>query len=189
MGEVYKARDTRLDRTVAIKVLPAHASALSDLKQRFEREAQTIGSLKHPNICMLHDIGSEAGVEFIVMEYSAGRNAATRASGANADASPARPRQAPRRPAAAAAAQDRRRSRPAARPKPSGRPLKLDEALGIAIQIADALDQAHQRGVIHRDLKPANVMLLASSGGSGSAAQVKLLDFGLAKLTKPARFD
>src|SRR5262245_45137896 len=59
MGEVYKARDTRLERTVAIKVLP-HASGTTDLKQRFEREAQTIASLKHPHICVLHDVGSEA---------------------------------------------------------------------------------------------------------------------------------
>ena len=78
VGEVYKARDTRLDRAVAIKVLPPHASAVSDLKQRFEREAQTIGSLKHPNICVLHDIGSEGGVDFIVMEYLQGETLAER---------------------------------------------------------------------------------------------------------------
>ena len=69
---------------------------------------------------------------------------------------------------------------------PAGRALKLEEALGIAIQIADALDQAHQHGVIHRDLKPANVMLVSTGSGSGSKAHVKLLDFGLAKLTRPA---
>jgi len=184
MGEVYKARDTRLDRTVAIKVLPAHASALSDLKQRFEREAQTIGSLKHPNICMLHDIGSEAGVEFIVMEYLQGetlheRLGRERGRKSGATAAGAMP--------AAGSSSAKSASQPAgSQIDAAGRPLKLEEALGIAIQIADALDQAHQHGVIHRDLKPANVMLLASSGSSGSAAQVKLLDFGLAKLTKPA---
>ena len=192
MGEVYKARDTRLDRTVAIKVLPAHASAISDLKQRFEREAQTIGSLKHPNICMLHDIGSEVpstgseqgGVEFIVMEYLQGETLQERLgrergrkSGATvAGATPASGSSGAKSASQTAGSQI----------ETSGRPLKLDEALGIAIQIADALDQAHQHGVIHRDLKPANVMLVASGGGSGSAAQVKLLDFGLAKLTKPA---
>jgi serine/threonine protein kinase len=69
MGEVYKAKDTRLERTVAIKVLPPHASASADVKQRFEREAQTIASLKHPHICVLHDIGSDSGTDFIVMEY------------------------------------------------------------------------------------------------------------------------
>ena len=189
MGEVYKARDTRLDRTVAIKVLPAHASAISDLKQRFEREAQTIASLKHPNICMLHDIGSEAGVEFIVMEYLQGETLAERIarergrkSGATAaGAKPASGSSGAKSASQAAGSQT---------DEPRGRALlKLDEALGIAIQIADALDQAHQHGVIHRDLKPANVMLLAASGGSGSAAHVKLLDFGLAKLTRAGRCD
>ena len=69
MGEVYRARDTRLDRTVAIKVLPEHVAADSDLKQRFEREAKTISSLNHPHICTLHDIGSQDGIDFLVMEY------------------------------------------------------------------------------------------------------------------------
>ena len=184
MGEVYKARDTRLDRIVAIKVLPPHAAATSDLKQRFEREAQTIGSLKHPNICVLHDIGSEGGVAFIVMEYLQGETLAERIarergrkSGATAaGTTPASGSSA----AKAASTASSQTDAPAA-----GRALKLTEALGIAIQIADALDQAHQHGVIHRDLKPANVMLLPASGGSGSVAHVKLLDFGLAKLTRP----
>jgi serine/threonine protein kinase len=78
MGEVYKARDARLDRTVAIKVLPAHASSNPDSKQRFEREAQAIGNLKHPNICVLHDIGRENGTDFIVMEYLQGETLADR---------------------------------------------------------------------------------------------------------------
>ena len=69
MGEVYKATDTRLDRTVAIKVLPAHVAADPDLKQRFEREAKTISSLNHPHICTLYDIGSQDGIDFLVMEY------------------------------------------------------------------------------------------------------------------------
>ena len=72
MGEVYKARDTRLDRTVAIKVLPEHVASDPDLKQRFEREAKTISSLNHPHICVLHDIGSQDGVDFLVMEYLEG---------------------------------------------------------------------------------------------------------------------
>ena len=72
MGEVYKARDTRLDRTVAIKVLPEHVAADPDLKQRFEREAKTISSLNHPHICTLHDIGSQDGIDFLVMEYLEG---------------------------------------------------------------------------------------------------------------------
>ena len=171
MGEVYKARDTRLDRTVAIKVLPAHASANPDAKQRFEREAQAIANLKHPNICVLHDIGREQGTDFIVMEYLQGETLADRIA-----------REKVRSGSSGASH--------AAVPKTElttvGRALKLDEALNIAIQIADALDQAHQHGVIHRDLKPANVMLAAAGSGSQSAgSHVKLLDFGLAKLTSP----
>ena len=72
MGEVYKARDTRLDRTVAIKVLPEHVAADPDLKKRFEREARTVAALNHPHICTLHDIGSQDGVDFLVMEYLEG---------------------------------------------------------------------------------------------------------------------
>ena len=78
MGEVYKARDTRLDRTVAIKVLPEHVAADPDLKQRFEREAKTISSLNHPHICTLHDIGSQDGIDFLVMEYLEGDTLAQR---------------------------------------------------------------------------------------------------------------
>ena len=68
MGEVYRALDTRLDRAVAIKVLPSHLSDHPELKQRFEREAKTISSLQHPNICSLFDIGHEEGIDFLVME-------------------------------------------------------------------------------------------------------------------------
>src|ERR1022692_2642266 len=72
MGEVYRARDTRLDRTVAIKVLTSHLSDNPELKQRFEREAKAISSLNHPNICTLHDVGSQDGVDFLVMEHLEG---------------------------------------------------------------------------------------------------------------------
>jgi len=78
MGEVYRARDTRLDRTVAIKVLPTHLSADPELKQRFEREAKAISALQHPNICTLHDVGSQDGVDFLVMEYLEGQTLADR---------------------------------------------------------------------------------------------------------------
>ena len=78
MGEVYKARDTRLDRTVAIKVLPERVAADPDLKQRFEREAKTISSLNHPHICTLHDIGSQDGIDFLVMDYLEGDTLAQR---------------------------------------------------------------------------------------------------------------
>ena len=138
MGEVYKATDTRLDRTVAIKVLPEHVAADPDLKQRFEREAKTISSLNHPHICTLYDIGSQNGIDFLVMEFIEGDTLAQRLEkGA----------------------------------------LPLDQALQIAIEIADALDKAHRQGIVHRDLKPGNIML--------TKAGAKLLDFGLAKLRKP----
>src|SRR5271167_3811092 len=78
MGEVYRARDTRLDRTVAIKVLPSHLSANPELKLRFEREAKAISALQHPNICTLYDVGLQDGVDFLVMEYLEGQTLADR---------------------------------------------------------------------------------------------------------------
>jgi serine/threonine protein kinase len=135
MGEVYKAKDIRLNRQVAVKVLPEHVSHDPERKQRFEREAQTIASLDHPHICVLFDVGHESGTDFLVMEYLEGVSLAQRLEkGA----------------------------------------LPLDEALEYAIQIADALEKAGRKGVIHRDIKPANIML--------TAAGVKVLDFGLAKI-------
>ena len=134
MGQVYQATDTRLDRTVAIKVLPEHVAADPDRKQRFGREARTVAALNHPNICTLYDIGNQDGIDFLVMEYLDGQTLAQRL-------------------------------------KKSA--LPLDQALTIAVEIADALDAAHRRGVIHRDVKPANIMLTRSGA--------KLLDFGLAK--------
>src|ERR1700680_2469072 len=114
MGEVYRARDTRLGRDVAIKVLPANLSASPDFKQRLEREAKAISSLNHPHICTLHDIGSQDGVDFLVMEHLDGETLADRLHrGA----------------------------------------LPLGEELAISVQIADALDKAHGRGIVHRDLK------------------------------------
>src|SRR6478672_1574418 len=123
MGEVYRARDTRLDRTVAIKVLPAHLSSNPDLRARFEREGKAISALQHAHICVLHDVGREADVDFLVMEYLEGETLAARLA---------------------------------------RKPLTLDEALRIAIEVADALDVAHHHGVIHRDLKPGNIMLTKS---------------------------
>src|SRR5262245_57710357 len=136
MGEVYRAKDTRLDRTVAIKVLPPHVSNDPALRERFEREARTIGSLNHPHICTLYDVGQEGGTDFLVLEYLEGQTLADRLTkGA----------------------------------------LPFEQALQIAVQIADALDKAHRAGIIHRDLKPGNIMLTKSG--------TKLLDFGLAKVT------
>src|SRR6202041_1993112 len=78
MGEVYRAKDTRLDRTVAVKVLLTHLSSNSDLRARFEREARAISALQHPNICVLHDVGCQDGVDFLVMEYLEGETLAAR---------------------------------------------------------------------------------------------------------------
>jgi Tol biopolymer transport system component len=134
MGEVYRARDTRLDRTVAVKVLPAHLASSPDLRQRLEREAKALSSLSHPNICGLFDIGQQDGLDYIVMEHLEGETLASRLAKG---------------------------------------PLSVEELLRYSIQIADALDKAHRKGVVHRDLKPGNVMLTKSGA--------KLLDFGLAK--------
>src|SRR5437867_12700265 len=78
MGEVWKARDTRLDRTVAVKVLPSHLSSSAEVRQRFEREAKTISQLSHPHICALYDVGNQDGVEYLVMEYLEGETLAAR---------------------------------------------------------------------------------------------------------------
>jgi eukaryotic-like serine/threonine-protein kinase len=78
MGEVYRARDTRLDRTVAVKILPSHLSENLDAKQRFDREARTISSLSHPNICTLNDVGHQDGIDYLVMEYLEGETLADR---------------------------------------------------------------------------------------------------------------
>src|SRR5512142_1156452 len=78
MGEVYKAKDTRLERTVAVKVLPSHLSANAEVRQRFEREAKTISQLSHPHVCALYDVGNQDGVEYLVMEFLEGESLAER---------------------------------------------------------------------------------------------------------------
>ena len=139
MGEVYKARDTRLDRTVAIKVLPTHLADRAELRERFEREAKTIASLNHPHICTLFDTGHQDDIDFLVMEYIEGETLAQRlVKGA----------------------------------------LPIQQVMQYAIEIADALDKAHRKGITHRDLKPGNIMLTKSG--------TKLLDFGLAKMKQDA---
>src|ERR1035438_1886201 len=80
MGEVYRARDTRLDRSVAVKILPSHLSKDPEAKQRFDREARTISSLNHPNICTLHDVGHQDGIDYLVMEHLEGQTLAERLS-------------------------------------------------------------------------------------------------------------
>src|SRR5215471_5243979 len=138
MGEVYKARDPRLDRLVAIKILLSDKLADSKRRNRFVQEAKAASALNHPNIITIHDIGNEGGLDFIVMEL---------VNGQSLD-----------------------------RLIPRGG-MRTEEVLPIAVQIADALAKAHSAGFVHRDLKPANVM--ATPEGL-----VKVLDFGLAKLTQ-----
>jgi hypothetical protein len=133
MGEVYQARDTRLNRMVAIKVLKAQFS------ERFQREARAIAALNHPNICTLHDVGPN----YLVMELLEGPTLAERIKQG---------------------------------------PIDLQEALGIAKQIADAPAAAHDKGIVHRDLKPANVKITPDG-------TVKVLDFGLAKVTPVSTAD
>jgi eukaryotic-like serine/threonine-protein kinase len=153
MGEVYKARDTRLERIVAIKVLAAHHWENPTAKKRFEREARAISQLSHSHICALYDIGEidvestggmirqsssvAAGggrISYLVMEYLEGETLAHRISKG---------------------------------------PLTTDLVLRYAMEIADALDAAHRQAIVHRDLKPGNIMLTKSG--------TKLLDFGMAK--------
>jgi eukaryotic-like serine/threonine-protein kinase len=148
MGILYRARDTRLERMVAIKVLHAEAVSSADRRQRFVREAQAASALSHPHIVTVHEIDRAAtgGVEhdFIVMEYVEGASLLTRLEG--------------------------------------GRPLGVEEAIEYGIQVAEALTAAHEAGIVHRDVKPANIMLTPRG-------QVKLVDFGLAKLTEPLSVD
>jgi Tol biopolymer transport system component len=138
MGEVYRARDTRLNRTVALKVLPSDKMADPERKRRFVQEARAASALNHPNIVTIYEIDSDTGVDFIAMEFVGGKTL-----------DQIIPRKG----------------------------LRLSEAMKYAVQMADALAKAHGAGIVHRDLKPANVMV--TEEGS-----VKLLDFGLAKLTE-----
>jgi eukaryotic-like serine/threonine-protein kinase len=138
MGAVYKAQDTHLDRLVAVKVLPAERTADPDRRQRFVQEAKAASSLNHPHIIVVHDIASDRGHDFIVMEYVEGKTL------------------------------DQLIGR---------RGMKLNEALGLAVQVADGLARAHAAGIVHRDLKPTNIMVTPEG-------RVKILDFGLAKLTE-----
>ena len=137
MGEVYRAKDTKLDREVAIKVLPADVSSSPERLQRFEREAKTVAALNHPNIVTIHAIEESGDHRFIAMELVEGETL------------------------------DRMIA-------PGGMPLA--KIFDIAIPLSDALAAAHDKGIVHRDLKPANVMVTKEG-------RVKVLDFGLAKLT------
>src|SRR5215471_18505318 len=135
MGEVYRARDTKLKRDVAIKTLPEEFAHDPDRMARFQREAEVLASLNHPNIAAIYDLEETNGTRYLVLELVEGETLAD---------------------------------------KITRGPIRVEDSLNIAIQICEALEAAHERGVIHRDLKPANVKITPEG-------KVKVLDFGLAK--------
>ena len=135
MGEVYLANDSKLDRQVAIKVLPETMTRDPERVARFEREAKLLASLNHPNIAAIHGFDAAVGTRFLVMEYVEGETLGQRLKGGA---------------------------------------FAVEDALDVGRQMAEALEAAHEKGVIHRDLKPANVMIRPDGN-------VKVLDFGLAK--------
>ncbi len=140
MGVVYRARDERLERDVALKVLPAGILSDAATRARFRREAHALSSLSHPHIGVIHDFDTQEGTDFLVMEYVSGKTLGARIQEG---------------------------------------PVPEREAVAVAVQIAEALEEAHERGIVHRDLKPDNVIVTPKGW-------VKVLDFGLAKLLQPA---
>lgn len=138
MGEVYRAEDVKLERAVALKILPQHLASDPDRLHRFIREAKAASALNHQNVAHIYEIGEADGLYFIAMEL---------VEGVTLDA------------------------------KIKEHSPKISDVLEIAIQTADALQAAHSSGIVHRDLKPGNIMLTPSK-------QVKVLDFGLARMTK-----
>ncbi len=139
MGEVYRARDTRLGRDVAVKVLPASFSADHDRLQRFSQEARAAAALNHPNILSIFDIGEERGAPYVVSELLEGETLRERLRNG---------------------------------------PVSIRKAIEYALQVARGLAAAHEKGIVHRDLKPENLFITNDN-------RVKILDFGLAKLTRP----
>jgi TolB-like protein len=140
MGEVYRAQDSRLDRIVALKILPIDVAEDEERMLRFEREAKAASKLSHPNVAHIYEIGSSENIRFIAMECVEGLTLDERIK---------------------------------------TRQLEITEIIDIGMQIADALDEAHHKGIMHRDIKPANVMIKEKG-------QVKVLDFGLAKIFRTA---
>ncbi|HWP55235.1 MAG TPA: protein kinase, partial [Pyrinomonadaceae bacterium] len=140
MGEVYLARDTQLDREIALKLLTAEVARDPQRLHRFLQEARAASALSHPNAAHIYEIGEVDGAHYIAMEFVEGLSL------------------------------DR---------KIDGQPVRVPELLDIAIQIADALDEAHAKGITHRDIKSSNIVI-------SSRGRVKVLDFGLAKFSSPA---
>jgi eukaryotic-like serine/threonine-protein kinase len=139
MGEVYLAHDSRLSRSVALKILPPDLASDPQRMRRFVQEAKTTSALNHPNLLTIHEIGPEDTINFIATEFVDGDTLRNRMSAA---------------------------------------PLQLNEILRITAQVAEALAAAHEAGIVHRDIKPENIMLRRRD------QIVKVLDFGLAKLTE-----
>jgi len=162
MGEVHRAHDTKLNRDVALKVLPEQFALDADRLARFKREAQVLASLNHPNIAAIYGLEESDGVRALVLEFVEGPTLAELISGSSHQA-----------PAAAETSESASRGA-AARGGGAPRALSMDEALPIARQVAEALEAAHEHAIIHRDLKPANIKLRPDG-------VVKVLDFGLAK--------
>src|SRR5206468_537387 len=138
MGEVYRARDARLGRDVAVKVLPSTLSTDADRLRRFEQEARAAGVLNHPNILAIYDVGTHDGSPYVVSELLEGETLRNRLGGTSSSR----------------------------------------KSVEYAIQIAQGLAAAHEKGIVHRDLKPENLFITRDG-------RVKILDFGLAKLVEP----
>jgi len=164
MGVVYKAEDTRLGRCVALKFLSEEVWRDREALKRFQREARAASALNHPHICTVYDLGEEAGEPYIVMECLEGETLRQRLA---RDVGPNGVRPGPN---AVGPYRDIRARH--------GVPLQIGELLDLGIQITDALDAAHRKGIIHRDIKPANIFLTEDG-------QAKILDFGLAKMVRP----